>query len=471
MKVVCSKCKNSWELAKDEIPAGTADFDVACGKCGSKVAVAREDSQSAGSKAQWFVAFGRDRKGPFDEATVRKMIADGEIAPNGFVWKQGFDNWKKASEVSEFASSFQQGGASGDAGMVWQRRETSVLFSLDDYKQRKATRGQGAIKEADVVDVRPLEDDSSKARKGTPVTGAGMISFDEAEVQRVADAIARKKKTKRSVMVMVIVGGVLLLAVAAGLVVVKYMLDKDLQMKLQVPPPVVVVQQQAPAPEQAAQVAQPAQEAPASPAAGEKQPDTAPDEQGAAQASKDDKPAADESDGSREDARKAAAARKGRPEKAAEKPPVQPERQEKVAEKPAEKPLEKAKPAPVNTANDANALLAQLHKGKADDGDKKKGSGAAEASSGLPDRLTVSQVSRGFGARKAALEACVRDAGEPLPYKAQAKVEIEGSGRVVSAKLVGGGNAKGCLEGVLRSVTFDRFGGENMKVPYTISVK
>ncbi len=469
MKVVCTNCKNSWELAKEEIPAGTADFDVACGKCGSKVTVSRQDSQSAGSKAQWFVAFGRDRKGPFDEATVRKMIADGEIAPNGFVWKQGFDNWKKASEVPEFASSFQQGAGSGDAGMVWQRRETSVLFSLDDYKQRKATRSQGAIKESDVVDVRPLEDDPSKARKATPVTGAGMISFDEAEVQRVADAIARKKKTKRSVMVMVIVGGVLLLAVAAGLVVVKYMLDKDLQMKLQVPPPVVVVQQQAPAPAPAPEPGQPTQAVPA-PAVAEKQA-PAPVEPVATQAVEDGRPAGEDADARREDARKAAAARKGRPEKAAEKAPAQPERQEKVAEKQAEKPVEKAKPAPVNTANDANALLAQLHKGKSDDGDKKKGSGTAEGSSGLPDRLTVSQVSRGFGAKKAALDACVRDAGEPLPYKAQAKVEIEGSGRVVSAKLVGGGNAKGCLEGVLRSVTFDRFGGENMKVPYTISVK
>ena len=69
------------------------------------------------------------------------------------------------------------------------------------------------------------------------------------------------------------------------------------------------------------------------------------------------------------------------------------------------------------------------------------------------------------------MAACVKTAGEPLPFKAQARVEIAGSGRVVKAKLMGGGSARSCLEGVLRSVKFDRFGGSNMKVPYTVSVR
>ena len=225
MRVVCSNCNNSWDLAEKDIPAGTADFEIACGKCGNKVKVSREASGGPADEAgQWFVAFGRERKGPFNEATVKKMIQDAEITPNGFVWRQGFGNWKKAIEVPELASTFPQAGQGSDDGMVWQRRETSVLFSLDDYKQRKATRSQGAMKDADsVVDVRPLDDDPALAPSASSAPGSGMISFDEAEVQRVADALARRKKNRRGLLTAVIVLGALLLLAAGGLVAMKFL--------------------------------------------------------------------------------------------------------------------------------------------------------------------------------------------------------------------------------------------------------
>ena len=78
---------------------------------------------------------------------------------------------------------------------------------------------------------------------------------------------------------------------------------------------------------------------------------------------------------------------------------------------------------------------------------------------------------KGFNAKKGAMEECVRSNGEAVPFSAKANVEIEGSGRVASVKMSGGGAARSCLEGVLRSVTFEKFSGPNMKVPYTISVR
>ena len=116
----------------------------------------------------------------------------------------------------------------------------------------------------------------------------------------------------------------------------------------------------------------------------------------------------------------------------------------------------------VGPGNDADALLEQLQAGKP---------GLTRSPGELPERISVSQVMAGFNAKKGAMADCVHGSGEPVPFSAKSTVEFEGSGRVVSVKIVGGGSAKGCLESVLRSVRFERFSGPNMRVPYTINVR
>lgn len=459
MKVTCSDCSNSWEIADGEMPEGNADFETACPACGAKVTVTREADAAQDSKpqGQWFVAFGRDRKGPFDEDAVKKMIGAGEIAAGGFVWRQGFENWKKASEVPEFAASFGGAQGGGDAGMVWQRRETSVLFSLDDYKQRKATRSQNSVKDADVVDVRRLEEEPAKAGASTGGSyGGGLISFDENEVQRVADALARKKKTKRG-LVGLSIGIIVAIIIGVGVFVAwQLMSNKNIlgqpqpsqtagmpAQPVQQPAQPGVAPVPAPAPADAAAVEN-------APAVEEKVVDSEAAKATGAPVVK--KTATEVKDG------------------AATKAETDTVAKTTTATRTTDRVVEK-KDDPVGAGNDADSLLAQLSAGKNKEAAKTGDSGASSGGSGLPERLAVSQVMKGFNARKGAMEECVRNSGEAVPFSAKANVEIEGSGRVAGVKLSGGGAAKGCLEGVLRSVTFDKFSGPNMKVPYTISVR
>lgn len=460
MKVTCSDCSNSWDMADSDLPKDKSSFDTVCPACGSTVGVELEQGgdKGSGDQIQWFVVVGRERKGPFDTAAVLKMISGGELSSTGFVWRQGFEAWKKAGEVEEFAQAFG-GGQGGEPGMVWQRRETSVLFSLDDYKQRKATRSQGSVKEADVVDVRSLEEEPAAASRGS--AAAGMISFDEAEVQRVAEALARKKKTKAGVTGLLI-GLIIVIVVGAGAFVAwQLMKNKNIVGGPKLPPATELTPGQATQPAQPVQPDQAAQPAQPDQAAQPAQPDQAAQPAQAEPATQ--------------------VAEKAVPKKtepvAVKKPAVDAKpttttapKQEQAETKPTTTTTVK-KPDPVASANDADALLAQLNAGRKKDPTATKTASSSDTSSNLPEKLTVSQVVKGFNSKKGAMDSCVRSNGDPIPYTAKANVEIEGSGRVVSVKLTNAGAARACLEGVIRAISFDKFSGPNMKFPYTINVR
>ncbi len=50
---------------------------------------------------QWYYVEGNERVGPIDEKGLSALIKNGKLGPDNFVWKKGFDNWKKLSEVKE----------------------------------------------------------------------------------------------------------------------------------------------------------------------------------------------------------------------------------------------------------------------------------------------------------------------------------------------------------------------------------
>ena len=43
--------------------------------------------------------------GPIDEATLKALIATGEIAPRDFVWREGMDSWERLQEVRDLYSA------------------------------------------------------------------------------------------------------------------------------------------------------------------------------------------------------------------------------------------------------------------------------------------------------------------------------------------------------------------------------
>lgn len=53
----------------------------------------------------WYYVQKGNRQGPVGQDVIVSMIAKQELKGEDFVWKKGFDNWKKIKEVSELQSS------------------------------------------------------------------------------------------------------------------------------------------------------------------------------------------------------------------------------------------------------------------------------------------------------------------------------------------------------------------------------
>ena len=81
---------------------------------GAGMAMAQEMAQSFNSNSknatatpppppqseQWFVAKNGSSKGPFNKEQLREMANRGEISRDTYLWRDGFADWKRASEVA-----------------------------------------------------------------------------------------------------------------------------------------------------------------------------------------------------------------------------------------------------------------------------------------------------------------------------------------------------------------------------------
>jgi membrane protease subunit (stomatin/prohibitin family) len=54
----------------------------------------------------WHVAENGATKGPFSKARLGRMVTEGEVTRETYVWTQGQDGWKKAEDVAELAQLF-----------------------------------------------------------------------------------------------------------------------------------------------------------------------------------------------------------------------------------------------------------------------------------------------------------------------------------------------------------------------------
>jgi len=51
------------------------------------------------SSSALFVSIDGQSAGPFETAKLKEMILKGELNRDSFVWRQGFDGWKKAEDI------------------------------------------------------------------------------------------------------------------------------------------------------------------------------------------------------------------------------------------------------------------------------------------------------------------------------------------------------------------------------------
>ena len=495
------------------MPSGGGKLKVRCKHCGFVIDVNTEPSgQSQAGAVKWFVAVGNERRGPMPAEGVLSLIKAAEIGAETFAWRKGFKEWTRLGDLPEFqaelapttedveetqlmdlkdiqrvtgaqaavtpeispeaaptrdeADSDPGFDTAADAsaptaeeesqsGMVWQRRETSVLFSLDDYKTRKKTKQTGALTASSQLEMKPIDDEggAKEAPKGTRTTG--VISLDESQVKLMADKMSKRARRRQA-----IVGSV------AGFVILVVLAMGGYWFMTRPPAP-----ESKPAPKAAVAEKKAAAEVAPAPVP-EKKPEPTPVAEKPPAPAAEDAPTAKKapaSDGKREVAPKKPSKKAPRKAKsAAKKTP------KKVVAKAEKSPKPTPAPSPKAT-DDVNALLAQYKAGK-QGGKPGAGGGSpkSEASDGsnLPTQLTMGQIQSVLRKKTRGVKKCVRAAGAPkgTMVKAKTRIVISGSGRVVSATVSNAAGAEGCIRAMLTKLKFPRFKGANMVVPYPFAV-
>lgn len=524
MKIQCPKCNKTYRLPDDRIPQSGA-LKARCKHCGAIIDIGPQPSESPPSSSvkdtgisgdvEWFIAVGKERRGPFTTDDILKKLSAGEINNEVFIWKKGFQKWERLADVPEFkvaVSSVQQEEvgetqlmsvheiedlakkqleakessqpeslqpepklemkeltskpkvsepvesrdqkeADGQK-MVWQRHETSVLFSLDEYKTRRKTQGIQAVgggEQQAVVEIKPLEEPISPIGGGTPQRKGtiGVIKLEEEEVRHVAEALARKKRQKRYILYGA--GGVLGLVIVVGVViaiVIALSGDKGTQQVVTEQTTSEPKKSQEPQPQPQPQVAS---VQPSTPASSKEEPvesTKAPQE-----AKKEVKDVTKE--------KKVKEEKKKETEVAAVQPP------------PVKKETE-IQTGGGSPKDDVNALLNAYKSGKGGSAPSSSTGKTEEKADGdLPEQLSMAQVRSILSKAQPRVVQCVQNSGAApgSTVTVTTRVVISGSGSVSSVSVQGAGNAQGCVESALKGLQFPKFKGEPMTVPYPFRVQ
>ena len=492
MKVQCPKCQTAYRLPDDRVPKSGAGFKVRCKHCGHVIDVAAAGSTPvATSEAKWYVAAGSERQGPFTREQVLSKIAAAEIGAETYCWHKGFKGWERLGDVDEFKTEFASAeevaetqmmslkdietvggfaapgaqdavdevtaddvapaeeGSEQKDGMVWKRRETSVLFSLEDYKTRKRTGAGQAI--TGVVDVRPIEAVATAAPASRPpMQKVGVLNLDEGELRRVSDRLAGRRR-QRNLVIAIVAGLVGAGAVAAVVAVIMT------RPPAPTPAPVPAPQAEAPKPAPSSAPVAPAPVA---------QPAPSPVPVAAASAAA----AADKGKDKGKDPGKDTGKDKGKDtgkDKGKDKGP------EKAVAVAAPEPK---KEAPAKAApEDVNAMLANFRKGQGAGAAAAPAAGASDpaASATLPDQLSSGVITSVMRKKQGEVERCVKASGAPAgtPVKPVARLSVAGSGAVTSVSVGGAGAAQPCIEGALKAIKFPAFKSDNQSVTYPYTVQ
>ncbi|MBM4387288.1 MAG: zinc-ribbon domain-containing protein, partial [Deltaproteobacteria bacterium] len=267
MRIKCDRCEALYNVSEEKIKGKAAGIKIKCKKCGNLISVSPaqtdEASYSASGSGEYFLVLSGQREGPFTAEEVSGMFKRGSVDGNTFYWKKGLAAWSALKEAEEFrelsgkkedelaktdflpiseikayqrtsTSAFQAGSRAQETGhedektvvtqmplkeekeesaerRVWERRETSVLFSLDDVKLKKKeeTGIRDFRKEDAVIDLsaisQPGQTAEPLAKKTILPQGRRadardtIISLEGVDLAQAAQALKLKKKRRKNI--------------------------------------------------------------------------------------------------------------------------------------------------------------------------------------------------------------------------------------------------------------------------------
>ena len=210
MKIVCDSCGAKYSIA-DEKVAGKI-FKIRCKKCSSVLEVRGDQTgahpfadangpQEPAGEATWYIVVDGEQKGPLPPIELSQLFAKGAVGLDSYVWKEGFDDWKVASDVPELAQIFGGAGA-GSNGATSGNDDTSAFGTGGDLF------GEGGREPTSEIDTNssmfagfdeaptPTDTESSPlAASGPDAPGGALGTMDAAMGGGAMGAAAPQKMT------------------------------------------------------------------------------------------------------------------------------------------------------------------------------------------------------------------------------------------------------------------------------------
>ena len=103
------------------------------------------DESGSESDGGWYVVVAGEQVGPLAKAAVLQHLAEGAIDDSSFVWRQGFDDWKKLSDVETFrhlvsaAPRAAEATGDDDATMMDDQLPDTVRALIEAEKESRAS--------------------------------------------------------------------------------------------------------------------------------------------------------------------------------------------------------------------------------------------------------------------------------------------------------------------------------------------
>src|SRR5690606_34650000 len=68
------------------------------------------------TEKKWFVYLGDHHEGPLSLADIQDKMAQSQVTPSNYVWRDGMSDWAVMTDVTEFEGLLQPRGAGNGAG-------------------------------------------------------------------------------------------------------------------------------------------------------------------------------------------------------------------------------------------------------------------------------------------------------------------------------------------------------------------
>lgn len=110
-----------WKSVKDEqefsvlIPQKPSSAAIAAIKQKLQKKKAPEPQAAIDDDKKYYLYFSRTQYGPFSKKELAHVLSSHKLDRNAYLWTQGWTNWKRVSELEEFASFFPPALPGGDA--------------------------------------------------------------------------------------------------------------------------------------------------------------------------------------------------------------------------------------------------------------------------------------------------------------------------------------------------------------------